>query len=108
MTKEIASLKNELIKVRNEKMEIEARNSELLRRAEENEYLETEIHRLKEKEKEMEGVVCSLTVDKDELSRKASMMSDKLKHASSGRLECRGRSRTKSFEDYSQSHRRRL
>ena len=55
----------------------------------------------------MEGVVCSLTVDKDELSRKASMMSDKLKHASSG-LECRERSRTKSFEDYSQSHQRRL
>ena len=51
-------------------MEIEARNSELLKRAEENEYMETEIHRLKEKE--MEGVVCSLIVDKDELSRKAS------------------------------------
>ena len=40
-------------------------------------------------------------VDKDELGRKASMMSDKLKHASSGWLECRGRSRTKSFEDFS-------
>ena len=49
-----------------------------------------------------------LTVDKDELNRKASMVSDKLKHASSDRLECRGRSRTKSFEDYSQSHQRRL
>ena len=33
---------------------------------------------------------------------------DKLKHASSGQLECRGRSRTKSFEDNSQSHQRRL
>ena len=85
-------------------MEIEAQNSKLLKRAKKMNIWK-QIHRLKEKEKEMEGVVCSLTVDKDELSRKGSMMSDKLKHASSGRLEC---SRTKSFEDYSQSHQRRL
>ena len=108
VTKEIASLRNELIKVRNEKMEIEAQNSEMLKTAEENQFVETELHRLTEKEKEMEGVVRSLTVDEDELNRKASMMSDKLKHASSVRLECRGRSRTESFEDYSQSHQCRL
>ena len=78
MAKEIESLSNELIKVRNEKMEIEAaQNSELLKRAKENQFVETELHRLKEKEKEMEGVVRSLTVDKDELNRIASMMSDK-------------------------------
>ena len=77
MAKEIEPLSNELIKVRNEKMEIEAQNSELLKRAKENQFSVTELHRLKEKEKEMKGVVRSLTVDKYELNRKASMMSDK-------------------------------
>ena len=62
MTKEIASLKNELIEVRSEKMEIEARNSELLRRAEENEYMETEIHRLKRKKKRRWKVLCVVSL----------------------------------------------
>lgn len=101
VAKEIESLSTELIKVQNEKMEIEAQNSKLLKRAKENQFAETELHQFKEKEKEMEGVVRSVTVDKDELNWKP-------KHASSDQLECRGRSRTKSFEDYSQSHQRRL
>ena len=58
-------------------METEAQNSKLLKRAKENQFAETELHRLKKKEKEMEGGVRTLTVDKDELNRKASMMSDK-------------------------------
>lgn len=66
------------------------------------------MHRLRKEVKETKGVVSNLVAEKNELHRKASVLSDKLKEAFPGQPEHRGRSRTKSFGEYSQSHQRRL